>query len=51
VIAVEIHQATANSTDISFEMDLYGVPLVLPARKTQTGDKGHEEIRPGSKAL
>jgi len=26
VVAVEIHQATADSTDISFEMDLVGLP-------------------------
>jgi hypothetical protein len=28
VVAVEIHQATADSTDISFDMDLLGVPRV-----------------------
>jgi hypothetical protein len=28
VVAVEIHQATADSTDISFEMDLFGVPVI-----------------------
>jgi len=27
VVAVEIHQATADSTDISFEMDLSGIPM------------------------
>jgi hypothetical protein len=27
VVAVEIHQATADSTDISFEMDLAGIPV------------------------
>jgi hypothetical protein len=29
VVAVEIHQATADSTDISFDMDLSGIPIVL----------------------
>jgi RNA polymerase sigma factor (sigma-70 family) len=32
VVAVEIHQATADSTDISFEMDLAGVPIVSHER-------------------
>ena len=29
VVAVEIHQATADSTDISFEMGLSGIPVVI----------------------
>jgi RNA polymerase sigma factor (sigma-70 family) len=28
VVAVEIHQATADSTDVSFEMDLSGIPRI-----------------------
>lgn len=33
IIAVEIHQATADSTDISFDMDLAGIPTtILPLR-------------------
>jgi hypothetical protein len=32
VVAVEIHQATADSTDISFEMDLSGIPALPPTR-------------------
>jgi hypothetical protein len=34
-VAVEIHQATADSTDISFEMDLWGIPGI--SRQEPTG--------------
>ena len=33
VVAVEIHQATADSTDISFEMDFAGVPILSHQRR------------------
>ena len=28
VVAVEIHQATPDSTDISFEMEFAGIPII-----------------------
>jgi hypothetical protein len=32
-VTVEIHQATADSTDISFDMELSGIPRVNPRRR------------------
>ncbi len=34
VVAVEIHQATDDSTDISFDMELSGIPIVIQEELT-----------------